>query len=64
MLQTEAGCLRTTSLLALIYLKIFGCAGSPLLSELSSSCGSRDDPLVAVRRLLIAVASLVSQHEL
>ena len=45
---------------------IFGCAESSLLSRLFSSCSevSRGYSLVAVRELLIAVASLVAEHGL
>ena len=35
----------------------FGCAGSPLLARALSSC-SEQGPFFAVRRLLVAVASL------
>ena len=41
---------------------IFGCVGSSLLAF--SSCGERGLLFVAVRRLLIAVAFLVAEHEL
>ena len=48
-----------------IYLFIFGCVGSLLLCAWAfSSCGERGLLFVAVRRLLIAVASLVAEHGL
>ena len=40
------------------------CAESWLLPRLCSSCGSRGYSLVAVRGLLIAVASVVAEHRL
>ena len=40
---------------------IFGCVGFLLLRAFSS-CGERELLLVAVHRLLIAVASLVAEH--
>ena len=43
---------------------IFGCIGSSLLHRLFSSCGKRGLDSVAVRRLLIAVASLVAEQGL
>ena len=49
-------------LIYLFYLFIFGCVGSSLLAF--SSCGERGLLFVAVRRLLIAVAFLVAEHEL
>ena len=54
-------------LIYIIYLFIFDCAGSSLLCGLFSSCGERvrrgDSSLVAVRGLLIEVASLIAEHE-
>ena len=47
-----------------MYLFLFGCPGSSLLPRLFSSCGKGGCTLVAVSRLLIAVASLVAEHEL
>ena len=41
-----------------------GCVGSSLLHAGFSSCGERELVFVAVRRLLIAVASLVVEHGL
>ena len=43
---------------------IFGCVGSLLLRTAFSSCGERGLPYVAVRGLLIVVASLVAEHGL
>ena len=40
------------------YLFIFGCAGSPLLCGLFSSCRGRDYSLVTVHGLLIVVSPL------
>ena len=49
----------------LFYLFIFGCIGSSLLQAgFLSSCGERGLLFFAVRRLLIAVASLVVEHRL
>ena len=51
--------------LNLFILFIFGCIGSLLLhAGLLSSCGEWGLLFNAVRRLLIAVASLVAEHEL
>ena len=49
-----------------IYLFIFGCVGSSLLCAgfLFSSCSERGLLFLAVRRPLIAVASLVAEHGL
>ena len=49
-----------------IYLFIYlGCVVSSLLcTGFLSSCGERGLPFVAVRELLIAVASLVAEHGL
>ena len=48
-----------------IYLFIFGCIGSSLLcTRAFSSCGERGLLFVAVRGLVIAVASLVAEHGL
>ena len=47
-----------------IYLFIFGCVGSSLLRAAFSSCGERGLLFIAVHGLLIAVASLVVEHEL
>ena len=44
----------------LIYIFIFGCAGSSLLCQLFSNCGQWGHS-VAKNRLLIAVASLVAE---
>ena len=46
-----------------IYLFIFVCVGSPLLRAFSS-CGEQGLLFIAVRGLLIAVASLVAEHGL
>ena len=46
------------------YLFIFGCIGSSLLRMGFFQCGERGLLFVAVRRLLIAVASLVAEHGL
>ena len=43
---------------------ISDCVGSPLLHGLFSSCDKWGFALVVVRRLLIAVASLVVEHGL
>ena len=43
---------------------IFGCVGSSLLPVGFSSCREQGLHFVAVRGLLIAVASLVSEHRL
>ena len=43
---------------------ILGCAGSSLSGKLFSSCGELGLLFIAVRRLLIAVASLVVEHGL
>ena len=43
---------------------IFDCAGSSVLCSLSPAAASRGSSLVAVRALLIAVASLVTGHGL
>ena len=46
-----------------IYLFIFGCVGSSLLCvQAFSSCSEWGLLFVAVRRLLIAVASLIAEH--
>ena len=47
-----------------IHLFIFGCVGSLRLRAAFSSCGERGLLFVAVRGLLIAVASLVVEHGL
>ena len=47
-----------------IHLFIFGCVGSLWLCAALSSCGERGLLFVAVRGLLIAVASLVVEHGL
>ena len=47
-----------------IFVIIFGCGGSSLLRELFSGCGKQGLFLIAVCRLLIAVASLVAEHGL
>ena len=47
-----------------IYVFIFGCAGSSLLNGLFSSCDEWGLPFLAVRGLLVTVASLVAKHEL
>jgi len=47
----------------LILLLLSGCAGSSLLCRLFSSCGQRG-LFVAMRWLLIVVASLVAEHGL
>ena len=46
----------------MIYLFAFGCAGSLLLCRLFSSWVSGGSSLLAMRGLLIAVASLVAKH--
>ena len=43
---------------------IFGCVGSSLLCVAFSSCGERGLLFVAVRGLLIVVASFVAEHGL
>ena len=44
---------------------IYGCVGSSLLHEgFLSSCGERGLLFIAVRELLIVVASLVAEHTL
>ena len=43
---------------------MYGCAGSALLCGLSLVAARRGYSLVAVRRLLVALASLVVQHRL
>ena len=48
----------------LMNLFIFGCVGSSLLRVGFSSCSERGLLFVAVRGLLIAVASLVAEHGL
>ena len=48
----------------LFYFLIFGCVESSLLARAFSSCGERGLLFVAVRGLLIAVASLVAEHGL
>ena len=45
-----------------IYLFIYGCVGYSLLRGLSLVAASRSYSLLAVRGLLIAVASLVVEH--
>ena len=47
-----------------LFIFIFGCVGSSLLRWAFSSCSERGLLFVAVRRLLIAVASLVAEHGL
>ena len=47
-----------------IYLFIFGCVGSSVRARAFSSCGKRGLLFIAVRRLLIVVASLVAEHRL
>ena len=47
-----------------IYLFIFGCAGFLLLKGLFSSCSEQGLLFIAVHGLLIAVASLVTEHGL
>ena len=47
-----------------IYLWIFGCAGSSLLGANFLVLGSGGYSLVAVRRLLIVVASFIAEHGL
>ena len=48
----------------LFYLFIFGCVGSSLLREGFSSCDEHGLLLIAVRGLLIVVASLLVEHGL
>ena len=48
----------------LIYLFILGFAGSLLLCRFFSSCGKRGYFLVVMHRLLVAEASLVTEHRL
>ena len=48
----------------LFYVFIFGCFGSLLLCVAFSSCGEWGLLFIAVRGLLIAVASLVAEHGL
>ena len=47
-----------------LILFVFGCDASSLLHGLFSSCGERTYCLVAIPRLLIAVASLIAEHRL
>ena len=47
-----------------IHLFIFGCSGSSLLCRLFSSCGEGGLLFIAVRGLLIVVASLVAERGL
>ena len=47
-----------------INLFIFGCTGSYCCTQAFSSCGERGLLFVAVRRLLIVVASLAAEHGL
>ena len=56
--------LNTTSVTFKKFLFIFGCAGCSLLCRAFSSCGEGGYSLVAVCRLLTAVASLVLEHGL
>ena len=49
-------------IIVFVYL-FWGCAGSSLLRGFSSNCGERGYPLVVVRRLLVAIASL-GEHRL
>ena len=46
------------------FIDLFDCAGSSLLGRLFSSCNEQGYSLVAVPRLLIAVASLAGEHRL
>ena len=46
------------------YLFVFGCVGSSLLRAAFSSCGEWGLLFVAMRGLLIVVASLVAEHGL
>ena len=48
----------------ILFIFIFGCVGSSSLHGLLSSCGKRGLLFVAVRGLLIVVASLVAEHRL
>ena len=48
----------------LFYLFILGFAGSLLLCRFFSSCGKRGYFLVVMHRLLVAEASLVTEHRL
>ena len=48
----------------LFYLFIFGCVGSSLLRAGFSSCSEWGPLFIAVRGLLIVVASLVAEHGL
>ena len=50
--------------LFILFILIFGCVGSLLLRGAFSSCGEQGLLFVAVRGLLIAVASLVVEHGL
>ena len=49
-------------ILSFIYVCIFGFFGPWLQHGLFSTCGERGLVFVAVRRLLIAVASLIVEH--
>ena len=57
-------CVWQAIVLSFIYLFIFGCIGSSLLSAAFSSCGERGLLFVAVCAVLIAVASLAAEHGL
>ena len=49
---------------SLFYLFIFDCVGSSFCAWAFSGCGEWGLLFVAVRRLLIAVTSLVAEHRL
>ena len=50
--------------LLILYLFIFGCAGSSLLHGLFSGCSDGGYSLAVACRLLTVVASLVAEHSL
>jgi len=52
----------TLSFKKILFLFVFGCAGSLLLCRLSLVMASWGYPLVEVHRLLTVVASLVVEH--
>ena len=56
------GCFHVLTKNKFIYLFIFGCAAALFFHKLFSSCGEWGLSLVAVRGLLLAVASLVVKY--
>ena len=57
-------CIQKTLRCLYYFIYLSGCIGSPLLLAALSSCGKRELLFVAVRGLLIAVASLGAEHGL